>query len=107
VTAPQRGDGDERARSTPSPVARLLLLVVHLYRSTAALRSPRCRFAPSCSSYALEAIKVHGARRGAWLAVRRIGRCHPWNPGGVDHVPTPPTKRPADVARQTDAAPRK
>jgi len=49
--------------------------------------APRCRFYPSCSSYAVTALRRHGALRGSWLAVRRLGRCHPWNPGGVDHVP--------------------
>ena len=46
-----------------------------------------CRFYPSCSEYALVAVQRHGVLRGGWLAVRRLGRCHPWNPGGVDHVP--------------------
>lgn len=49
-----------------------------------------CRYYPSCSAYALEAVQVHGAIKGTWLAVRRIGRCHPWAPGGVDHVPPKP-----------------
>jgi hypothetical protein len=48
---------------------------------------PRCRFAPSCSAYALQAVADHGAAKGAWLAVRRVGRCHPFNPGGFDPVP--------------------
>jgi len=48
---------------------------------------PTCRYYPSCSSYAIEALRVHGAFKGTWLAVRRLGRCHPWSPGGVDHVP--------------------
>jgi putative membrane protein insertion efficiency factor len=46
-----------------------------------------CRFYPSCSAYALEAVTVHGFLRGTWLAARRVARCHPWNDGGVDHVP--------------------
>jgi len=48
---------------------------------------PRCRFYPSCSNYAIEALRVHGAARGSLLAARRVGRCHPWNPGGLDPVP--------------------
>jgi putative membrane protein insertion efficiency factor len=48
----------------------------------------QCRFHPSCSSYALEAIKIHGVVSGIGLAVRRLGKCHPFNPGGFDPVPT-------------------
>ena len=66
----------------------LLMLLVRAYQLVVSpLLGPRCRFYPSCSAYAVEALRVHGAVRGTWLAVRRLLRCHPWNPGGVDHVP--------------------
>ncbi|HEY4219752.1 MAG TPA: membrane protein insertion efficiency factor YidD [Myxococcota bacterium] len=48
---------------------------------------PLCRFYPSCSDYALQALQIHGAARGSLLAVKRVCRCHPFNPGGIDHVP--------------------
>jgi putative membrane protein insertion efficiency factor len=51
------------------------------------LLPPACRFAPSCSDYAREALQTHGLMRGAWLAARRLSRCHPWNPGGYDPPP--------------------
>jgi putative membrane protein insertion efficiency factor len=68
---------------------RLLLtgLIVGYRRFLSPLLGPRCRFYPSCSSYALEAVSVHGAAKGTVLTTARICRCHPWNPGGVDHVP--------------------
>ncbi len=49
-----------------------------------------CKFHPSCSSYGLRALEVHGGIRGSWLIVRRLGRCHPWSMGGVDYVPGTP-----------------
>lgn len=54
----------------------------------------RCRFYPSCSAYALEAVRVHGATRGSWLAVCRLGKCHPFHPGGIDPVPPARSRRP-------------
>lgn len=67
---------------------RLLLLLLRGYQL---LLSPmlgqRCRFYPSCSHYAIEAIQTHGAARGSWLTVRRLGKCHPWHAGGLDPVP--------------------
>ena len=66
-------------------------LLVWLLRGYQLLVSPmlgqKCRFYPTCSNYAIEALKVHGAARGSWLAARRVCRCHPWNDGGVDLVP--------------------
>ncbi|TWB24007.1 membrane protein insertion efficiency factor YidD [Nitrospirillum bahiense] len=71
-----------------SPLARALRLPIHLYRLLLApLLGPRCRFEPSCSAYALEALAVHGGVKGGWLAARRIARCHPWSDGGLDPVP--------------------
>ncbi|MGH3177960.1 MAG: membrane protein insertion efficiency factor YidD [Streptosporangiaceae bacterium] len=68
--------------------ARLLMLPIAGYRRfISPLLGPRCRFAPSCSEYALAALSEHGAARGLWLAVARIARCHPFHPGGYDPVP--------------------
>ena len=66
----------------------LLAAFVRVYRLLLSpLLPPACRFYPSCSAYALAAVGRHGATAGTWLAVRRLARCHPWNPGGVDLVP--------------------
>jgi hypothetical protein len=65
----------------------LVGLLTGYRRFISPLLGPRCRFYPSCSAYALEAVQLHGALRGSWLAVRRLGRCHPFHPGGIDPVP--------------------
>jgi hypothetical protein len=66
----------------------LLIHAVRVYRYLVSpLMGPRCRFHPTCSCYAEEAVQRHGVWRGGWLALRRLGRCHPWHPGGVDPVP--------------------
>jgi putative membrane protein insertion efficiency factor len=69
-------------------IARLLISVARLWQlGPSAVLPPSCRFTPSCSAYAIEALRRHGAGRGAWLAARRIARCHPWGGSGYDPVP--------------------
>ena len=82
----------------PGPVARVLMWGIVAYRRYLSPALPaRCRFYPSCSAYALEALAVHGALRGTALAIWRLLRCHPFHPGGFDPVPDPIRDRPADV----------
>ena len=77
--------------------AAVLLAPVHLYRATAVFRQPRCRYYPSCSTYAVGALRAHGPLRGTWLAAGRLLRCHPWSVGGIDPVPDlDPCDRPSD-----------
>jgi len=66
----------------------LLIFLLHVYRGgISPLLGPSCRFYPTCSCYAQDAIRQHGSLRGLYLTVRRLLRCHPWNPGGYDPVP--------------------
>ncbi|MGD9531879.1 membrane protein insertion efficiency factor YidD [Pseudonocardia sp.] len=72
----------------PSLLARLLLGLLAVYRRwISPALPPTCRFYPSCSAYAVTAVRRHGALRGTWLTAGRLLRCGPWHPGGVDHVP--------------------
>ncbi len=71
-----------------APVRRFLMLLIRAYQlAISPLLGPRCRFYPSCSCYAHEAIARHGPALGLWLAIKRILRCHPFTPGGYDPVP--------------------
>jgi putative membrane protein insertion efficiency factor len=66
----------------------LLLILLRAYKWTISpMLGQNCRFYPSCSEYAVGAISEHGAAKGSWLAAKRLGKCHPWHPGGFDPVP--------------------
>ncbi len=93
MSAPPAGSSP---RASPPPFARALSVrmltgAIGAYQiAVSPLLAPSCRYWPSCSAYAIEALRAHGASRGTWLAVRRLCRCHPWARGGVDPVPPAP-----------------
>lgn len=67
---------------------RVVLALIRFYRlRISTVLPPSCRYYPSCSEYTYQAIEKYGLRRGGWLGLRRISRCHPWHPGGFDPVP--------------------
>ncbi|QKR99978.1 membrane protein insertion efficiency factor YidD [Sphingomonas sp. CL5.1] len=69
-------------------IARLLVLLVRAWQiGPSVVLPPTCRYQPSCSAYAIEALRRYGAARGSWLAAKRIARCHPWGGHGYDPVP--------------------
>jgi uncharacterized protein len=71
-------------------IAQVLILLIRVYQWTLSpLLGPACRFEPSCSRYAVECLRLHGAAKGSYLAIRRVLRCHPFHPGGYDPPPLP------------------
>ncbi|MGH4015585.1 MAG: membrane protein insertion efficiency factor YidD [Pseudonocardiaceae bacterium] len=102
VTPGSRGTPGRRGSG---PVVRLLVLVLRCYRRwISPALPPSCRFYPTCSAYAVEALTVHGAIRGSWLTMRRLLRCAPWHPGGMD--PVPPPRSPPSTERPGTEGPR-
>jgi uncharacterized protein len=83
--------------------AFLRLLIRGYQLLVSPLLGPRCRFHPSCSHYALEAIGTHGAARGTWLTLKRLSRCHPLHPGGYDPVPSAPARSQSPAASRAAA----
>jgi putative membrane protein insertion efficiency factor len=84
-----------------SAAAWLLTGLISGYRKLISpMLGANCRFYPSCSAYAQEAIRVHGAGRGTWLAARRLSRCHPFHPGGLD--PVPPGRQEQEASADDD-----
>jgi len=83
------GDLGDRARAATAALpARAASALISVYRyGISPLIGPRCRFWPSCSEYGQQALSRHGLVRGLWLTGARLGRCHPWNEGGVDPLP--------------------
>jgi uncharacterized protein len=82
-----------------SRTSRASLLALRVYQAFfSALMPSACKFYPSCSRYASDAIRIHGTRHGSWLALRRLSRCHPFSPGGVDLVPDAPGPTPDQEA---------
>ena len=76
----------------------VLVALLRAYRfAISPMFGQTCRYYPSCSAYAIEAITVHGSIRGSWLTTKRLARCHPWTPGGVDHVPP---RKPEQASRR-------
>lgn len=74
-------------------MSRLLILMLRGYqRFVSPFLPPACRYHPTCSQYAIEAIRGHGPLRGGWLAIKRLMRCHPWGRGGLDPLPPPDPK---------------
>ncbi|MBM4290666.1 MAG: membrane protein insertion efficiency factor YidD [Deltaproteobacteria bacterium] len=99
MCAPRRGAHHcaHHGRPPLTLAARALSAPIHAYRRyISPLKPPSCRFAPTCSQYALDAYREWGALKGTWLTLARLARCHPWHPGGHDPVPPARTDAPPE-----------
>jgi len=86
-------------------MSQLLLLLLRFYKyAVSPMLGQNCRFYPSCSEYAAEAIRVHGAAHGSWLAGKRLCKCHPWHEGGVDLVPKSDRSQESDTESKQNNA---
>jgi hypothetical protein len=97
VAAPASGPGAVPPGTPTGAVARLLVAVFRMYQLVRVGHVSPCRFTPTCSHYAVEAVSRHGARRGLALTIRRLGRCRPGGPSGFDPVPDHPSSRTRDL----------
>jgi len=89
-------DKGQKTGQCMSPLAFLLYGLVRFYQLVISpMLGPRCRYQPTCSSYAVEALRLHGGLKGGWLAIKRIARCHPW--GGFGYDPVPQSMRPGEM----------
>jgi uncharacterized protein len=87
-------------------LGRFLIAVVRVYQvAISSWTLPSCRFTPTCSMYAIDAVEKHGSAKGGWLALKRIGRCHPWGGQGFDPVPAPMEDDQSGIADGPDGGP--
>ncbi len=99
--APLASSFGRLTQTTGRIIVICLLMIVRAYQlMISPFTKPRCRFQPTCSEYARQALEEHGLAQGLWLSAKRLGRCHPFSDGGVDLVPTPHTEMPSRVSNK-------